>query len=1000
MKNNKIQCILCLVISVLCWSNVFGESEKMLTDSVCWNYQIEVSAEPTTLYMNIYNVTDFEPYTPDVVEWYSPDWQLDFGDSATVVYELDVNFPPSFEMLICADYEVDGEFCTVCEWVFVGDVNSCEYELELNTEGMTVFGSVINTIHYCPPTDVTWILEGGGGVIGTELSLFYQFDELGEYLICAEYSDNILGCEGVICDTIVIDGESTIDCEADFEIEHFVEYNWAGFYLYNSNYFLSVDSIAWYIDGQFVEYGIQMDYEFAVAGTYTVCAVASSIVNVATGEICPSAEVCIDVEIINQQSDCEGINFEYDIDGSSGLFGLFYPDIYEVDEDSVVWYIDGQFLEYGNAVDYDFPDAGESYEVCAVFSAYNSITEVWCPLEICHQVWIACPFATVEYDALNDSTLIFNASIEAPYELDSLIWYVSGANAYELGNPLTYTFPESGSYYVCFLGYISDQTDSWLCQNESCVSFDIEIDNQQDDCEAFFEWQDNGNVNGMNTVTFANVSNGNYSKMSWDFGDGNTSAYSGQDSFEHIYENIGVYNVCLTVFDNVGCQSTHCEIVLVTGTPISECDYEIEYDVVGSDSFIFTLYSPSNSGGEALWLNFETGENYGIGDSIFITFDEPGVYEVCATVGHPTDLCGFGGLVLCETITVQNSACENTDCVFPGDADRNMVADNYDILPIGLHFGETGPVRSDATIGWYGQPAPDWQISADSLSLKHVDTNGDGEIYFDDVDAIEQNYNRTHDGVYAMRVEGAPGLHLEFDLDTIYSAPDTGTIIINADIIMGTANLPVEGVYGVAFSIGYSADLVDTNTVAADYFTGSWIGNPTTVLQLEKNVINESVIDFGYSRTDQQNISGFGQIGSVSFVMTDNIIGKLASEIELNFPITNVRAIDNTGEEIVITGSDNAVVLDLGNTTTTVENPDLSQNINIFPNPTTNTINMTISDLQAQTVILYNAVGQRVLARQIAATDIQIDVRHLPSGVYLVSVQTEKGIYNQRIIVK
>jgi len=143
--------------------------------------------------------------------------------------------------------------------------------------------------------------------------------------------------------------------------------------------------------------------------------------------------------------------------------------------------------------------------------------------------------------------------------------------------------------------------------------------------------------------------------------------------------------------------------------------------------------------------------------------------------------------------------------------------------------------------------------------------------------------------------------------------------------------------------------------------------------------------------------------------MTDNIIGKLASEIELNFPITNVRAIDNTGEEIVITGSDNnvvvtgsdnAVVVSLGDTSTAVENLDLSQNINIFPNPTSNTINMTINDLQAQTVTLYNTVGQRVYALQIAAADTQIDVRHLPSGVYLLSVQTEKGIYNQKIIVE
>ncbi len=922
MKNSKIQWILCSVISVLCWNNIFGASEKMLTDSTCYNYHIEVAAEPTTLYMDIYNLTDFGPYTPDVVEWYSPDWQLDFGNTPTVVYELSPNFPPSFEMLICADYEIDNAWCTLCEWVLIGDVNSCEYELELDTEGMVVFGSIDNTVHYCPPTDVTWILEGGGGVIGTGSSLFYQFDEVGDYIICAEYSDSILGCEGVLCDTISIEGENTMSCSPDnFEIQHSIYDNWGVFGAsYPDIYEVNEGLIAWSVNGNMIEYGSVLDYLFPADSTYVVCMTALNVVNIATGEICPAIQVCTKVEITSYENDCNNFELSPFVNHEEywGIFELFYSNNYEINEDSIAWYINGQLFESGSAIDYDFPGDG-TYSISVVIP-----------------------------DFLN------------------------------------------------------------LASGEMCPgltsSFSITFNNQQNNCEAYFEWQDNGNVNGENTVTFNNASAGNYIGATWDFGDGNTSAYSGGDSFEHVYENVGVYNVCLVVFDNFGCESSYCQIVTVSGTPNGECDYEIGYEAVDNNSFIFTLYSPNNSGGEALWLNIETGEQYGIGDSIFITFNESGVYEVCAVVDHPagTDLCGFGGLILCETVTVENSECEDTDCVFPGDTDRNMVADNYDILPIGLHFGETGLTRPNATIDWEGQPAPDWGvISADSLDLKHVDTNGDGQIFFDDVDAIEQNYNRTHDGVNAMRVEGAPGLHLQFDFDTIYSAPDTGTLIINADIIMGTADLPVEGIYGVAFSIGYPMDLVDSTTVTADYFTGSWMGEPTTILQLEKNVVSESVVDFGYSRTDQQNISGFGQIGSVSFVMTDNIIGRMASEIELNFPITNVRAIDSFGEEVIVTGSNNAVMVDLGDdTTTAVENPDLSQNIKIFPNPTPNTINMTINDLQAQAVALYNTVGQRVLARQIATSDVQIDVRHLPSGVYLVSVQTEKGIYNEKIIVE
>ncbi len=910
MENNKIQFLLCLLISVLCWGSVFGQI-------TCDYYQAEVSAEPTTLYMDIYNVTDFGPYTPDAVEWYSPDWELNFGDSATVVYELSPNFPPSFEMVVCADYQIYNQWCTACDSIFVGDVNPCEYELDVFIEGTYVDVVIFNSLNYYNPFDVTWILEGGGGVIGNGYWLSHDFGEQGEYIICAEYNDSILGCEGVVCDSIFIDGVNTTDCVPDFEVQYSIYEAWGTFgVFYPEIYEVNEALIAWSVNGELVGYGDVLDYTFPADSIYMVCMTALNVVNGITGETCPAIQVCNKVEITNYQNDCNNFDISPYIDFEEywGIFDVFYGSNYEINEDSIAWYINGQLFEYGSTIDYDFPGDG-TYSISVVIPDFLNLASG----EIC-------------------------PSIQS--------------------------------------------------------SFSVTFNNQQEDCEALFEWQDNGSINGINTVTFANVSIGNYTSSTWDFGDGNTSTFSGQNSFEHTYENVGVYNVCLTVWGD-SCQDTHCEIVLVSGTPTAECDYEIEYEVLDDSSFIFSIYPPFNQSSNALWLNNETGEQYGIGDSIFITFNEYGIYEVCALIDFlPADACGFGGILLCETVTVENSACEDTDCVFPGDADYNMIADNYDVLPIGLHFGETGLTRPDASIDWYGQPAPDWQISADSVNLKHVDTNGDGEIFFDDIDAIEQNYNRTHDGVSVMRVEGAPGLHLEFDLDTIYSAPDTGNIIINANIILGTMDLPVEEIYGVAFSVGYPADLIDSSSVIADYFMESWIGDPTTVLQLEKTVFDEAVVDFAYSRTDQQNISGFGQIGEVSFVMTDNIIGKLSSEMELNFPITNVRAILNTGEEIIVSGGENVVTVDLGDSTTDVEQPDLSQHIKIFPNPTPNTINITISDLQAHQATFYNTVGQRVLARQIVGTNTQIDVSQLPSGVYLLSIQTDKGTHNQKIIVE
>jgi len=1166
MENNKIQFLLCSIISVLCWSNVFGQSD-------C-GYVIEVSAEPTTLYVNIYNSTDFGPYTPDVVEWYSPGWGINFGDSATVVYELSPNFPPSFEMVVCADYQINNEWCTACDSIFVADVNPCEYELNFDVDSSSVSGVLINAFSGLVPDDVTWILEGGGGAISNDTILFYQFDEPGDYIICAEYEDTDWSCEGVICDTVFVEITNEYLCD-DIDLAFEMTPQGSTFTTTHLLFYEIADSdVEWYINGEFAASGNPISYDslFYYSYGFEVCAVVPAV-NTNTGETCVG-EVCewIDVsmgcpeveilyEILNDSTgifgavasapfevmdsiwvvndqvifgnndflntfplqqghntvcfngvainttgydpvicpvnacteiyiatdttcnydleiltfedlevlgyvynditgtapqqttwtvdsdsttiiygdtsgvviqfeeagtyticaeyydpitecggtlcdvvtvtgsnnnDCEGFDFEYEVEGNWAIFEAFYYiDIYEVDNDSIAWFIDGQFIEYGNPMDYNFPALGGTFTVCAEIPAFNLVTQEWCDIEVCHEVSTYCPPLPILSEQLNDSLYVFSAPVDIePFELDNITWYINNYTSQD--SILTYAFPESGIYYVCVSASLVAPNGNWVCGTENCIEVEVEMESQQNDCEAFFTWQDNGSPGGaLNSVSFNNLSTGNYTNLEWNFGDGSTGSPTEQ-SFVHFYENVGVYNVCLTVFDN-SCQDTHCEIVLVSGTPTTECDYEIQYGSPIDNIFFFILTSPDGISGNPEWFNLNTNEIYGTGDSIIIALDDYGVHEICASYETVGNTC-FG--TVCTSVTVENTDCEDTDCVFPGDADYNMIADNYDVLPIGLHFGETGPLRPDASIDWYGQPAPDWQMTADSINLKHVDTNGDGEIFFDDIDAIEQNYNRTHDGVNVMRVEGAPGLHLEFDLDTIYSTPDTGNIIINADIILGTMDLPVEEIYGVAFSVGYPVDLVDSSSVTADYFMESWIGDPTTILQFEKNVFDESVVDFAYSRTDQQNISGFGQIGEVSFVMTDNIIGKLSSEMELHFPITNVRAILNTGEEIVITGGENVVTIDLNDQTTAVENPDLSQYINIFPNPTPNTINMTISDLQAHHAILYNTVGQRVLARQIVSTNTQIDVSQLPSGVYLLSIQTDKGIHSQKIIIE
>jgi hypothetical protein len=64
--------------------------------------------------------------------------------------------------------------------------------------------------------------------------------------------------------------------------------------------------------------------------------------------------------------------------------------------------------------------------------------------------------------------------------------------------------------------------------------------------------------------------------------------------------------------------------------------------------------------------------------------------------------------------------------------------------------------------------------------------------------------------------------------------------------------------------------------------------------------------------------------------------------------------------------------------------------ISIFPNPAIN--NMTIESSQKSLIEILNIQGQLIKTLEANEDKTNIDVSTLPSGVYLIKVETEKGI--------
>ncbi|MEP7263888.1 MAG: T9SS type A sorting domain-containing protein [Bacteroidota bacterium] len=196
--------------------------------------------------------------------------------------------------------------------------------------------------------------------------------------------------------------------------------------------------------------------------------------------------------------------------------------------------------------------------------------------------------------------------------------------------------------------------------------------------------------------------------------------------------------------------------------------------------------------------------------------------------------------------------------VYPGDANSDGVADNKDILALGIALNESGYSRSDNTISWNPKPVQNWmQTFADSTNFAHADCNGDGIVKAADTVAILANYGMQH---------SRNSLQLFNILQPVLyiNLPDTviAGATLDVPVLFGDASVPADSVYGLAFTLSYDSVLVDPSSVVfvAD---SSWMGKPDDDLLHISKVFTEGFADVGYTRNDHTSLNGFGTIGHI-----------------------------------------------------------------------------------------------------------------------------------------
>ena len=379
------------------------------------------------------------------------------------------------------------------------------------------------------------------------------------------------------------------------------------------------------------------------------------------------------------------------------------------------------------------------------------------------------------------------------------------------------------------------------------------------------------------------------------------------------------------------------------------------------------------------------------------SYEQPGYYNVCLTI-QDTLSC-LSEFCLPVLTIPEDILCKETDCVLPGDTDLDGQINIFDALAIGLGFNLEGTPRPDATIEAIFQAAFDWLASlVNGFDAKHADCDGNGIINDSDFIAIEQNYQRVEKNDSLLLDPIQPTVSLTFEQDTLILENAAGNPIpVKATLTIGSEAQPIEDFYGIALSFNYPKNQVQEVSSTL---------TPNTALPTESIFHADKVVDkeqYGViiSQTQQIGTSTYGPIAEVGFV----IIEDLFDARTINIGINDVKVINSKGQELPVTVQSDSIRLTILSTENrsvlTNTNEVLDANISISPNPASDHLQITLEGPikhQEGQLVIYNSIGERMIAQQTILNQTSLDITSLPMGIYWVELLFEEGRISRKVI--
>lgn len=76
----------------------------------------------------------------------------------------------------------------------------------------------------------------------------------------------------------------------------------------------------------------------------------------------------------------------------------------------------------------------------------------------------------------------------------------------------------------------------------------------------------------------------------------------------------------------------------------------------------------------------------------------------------------------------------------------------------------------------------------------------------------------------------------------------------------------------------------------------------------------------------------------------------------------------------------------------------VTSNIEIYPNPASYLVDIKNIPAEVDQIKLYSVFGQSLITLKRDKENMQVNIRHLPAGIYVLQFQSDKGIVNKKLI--